>query len=179
MARKTKKPKWKPGKIAKKVLAILATIFLPVIGIALAAVIGQEVGNSIAGPAGSATGGVIGAVVGIATVGIVGIAYFTRKKLPPKEPEPQSELTSPVTQPEPALQHAVNQETVERERDHYVCNSNTHEIHDTKNLQPACNFEMILEEHKIKLGSLTEVEEAIKNQGYDGCRWCMSQYDTG
>ena len=44
---------WKLGKKGKRILAILATIFLPVIGIGLAAAIGQEIGSSVAGAAGS------------------------------------------------------------------------------------------------------------------------------
>lgn len=178
MARKTKKLKWKLSKRAKKAIAIIATIFFPVIGIALASVIGQEVGNSIAGAAGSAPGALIGAAIGIATAGLIGIAYFTRKKLPPKESKPQSNLTPPVAKPEPSPQPTANRGTVESERGRYVCNINSHEIHDTKNLRPACHFEAILEKHKRKLDSLTEVEEAIKNQDYNGCRWCMTRYDT-
>ncbi len=182
MVKKTKKPKWKLGKAGQKALAILAAIFIPglaiVVGTALTAVIGQEIGNSIAGVAGGQAGVLIGATIGLVTGGLTGIAYFTRKKQPPKESKPQANLTPHVTKPEPFPQPATNRETVESEHGRYVCNNNTHEIHDTKNLQPTCSFESILEKHKMKLDSLAEVEEAIKNQGYNGCRWCMTQYDT-
>ena len=168
---------WKLGKKAKRVLAILASIFLPAIGIGLAAAIGQEIGGTVAGAAGSAIDAIIGAAVGFGTAGIIGVAYFARKKTSQQQPEAQSDDTS-APQAEVAAEPSVSPRAERGEEGRYVCNSNTHEIHDTKNLQPACNFERISEEHKTRLDTLAEVEDAIKNQGYNGCRWCMPEYDT-
>ena len=60
----------------------------------------------------------------------------------------------------------------------YLGNSNTMEIHDLNNLKPACQIERMNEEHKVFFYTLEEVEEAIKDQKYDGCKWCMNQYHT-
>jgi len=171
MAWKAKKLEWKP--IVKKVLAVIAAIFIPglaiVVGVALAAVVGQQIGNSVGGALGGNVGVLIGAVVGIASAGLAGIAYFTKKTQTPE---------ADLQQPEPTLP-AANPSSVTSDRGRYVCNTNSLEIHDTRNLQPACHFDAILESHKIKLDSIAEVEEAIRHQGYNGCRWCMSRYDTG
>lgn len=60
----------------------------------------------------------------------------------------------------------------------YVGNENTKEIHDTWHVIKACNYESISQDHKVYLETLKDVESAIKKDGYNGCHWCMQEYDT-
>lgn len=136
-------------------------------------------GYGVGGVAGAIIGGIIGTVAG----GMVGLSIAQQKPIPPKEepapppspaagPEPAPSPTSaeqpdPAPGPVPPAKHG-----------RYVANNHTREIHDTQNLSPACMFDTITEEHKVFLDSLEEVEHAIEKRGYDGCRWCMSSYDT-
>lgn len=65
-----------------------------------------------------------------------------------------------------------------KETHQYIGNSNTKEIHDLHRITKACNFDKIKDEHKVSFESIKEVENAINNLGYNGCRWCLSKYDT-
>jgi hypothetical protein len=61
----------------------------------------------------------------------------------------------------------------------YVGNNNTKEIHDIENITEGCNFDRITDEHKEYFDSVEEIENAMRERGYNGCRWCLSKYDTG
>jgi hypothetical protein len=142
-------------------------------------------GYGLGGAAGAAVGGLIGTIAG----GWIGFSIAQQKPIPPKEePEPPPAPTepkpaqTPTPTPEPDVQPSSTEPAPDPaspvRHGRYVGNSHTHEIHDTENLSPACMFDTITEEHKVFLDSLEEVEQAIEKQGYDGCRWCMSSYDT-
>ena len=60
----------------------------------------------------------------------------------------------------------------------YLGNSNTKEIHDLSNLSSACRIGKMREEHKVFFDNIKDVEQAIKTEGYNGCRWCLSKYHT-
>lgn len=61
----------------------------------------------------------------------------------------------------------------------FVVNTSSKEIHDTRNVTPACNVGSIREEHKKYLDTIEDVKRVITEQGYDGCHYCMPDYDTG
>ncbi len=78
-----------------------------------------------------------------------------------------------------ATQEEPSQPPVVARPGRYVGNTNTREVHDIENITEACNFGRMTEEHKDYFDSIAEVEDAINTQGYNGCHWCMSKYDTG
>jgi len=56
----------------------------------------------------------------------------------------------------------------------YLINEKSKEIHDLNNIHQQCFIDIIKNKTYIK-GS--QLPEYIKN-GYNGCRWCNSKYDT-
>ena len=61
----------------------------------------------------------------------------------------------------------------------YLGNNNTMEIHDLENQNTNCQINEILEEHKVWFNTLEDAKAAMRHEGYNGCRWCMSKYHTG
>lgn len=59
----------------------------------------------------------------------------------------------------------------------YVANPNTKEIHDCANRQIPCYLDLM--KNPIYLETKAEALEYINNQGYNGCAWCFTEYDTG
>lgn len=166
------KKKWNK----ERAKAILWRVLWIVGLILLVGISGAVIGGAVGGPVGAVVGGLMGAAAGAA----IGVSIAMQVQVPPKDEDLQEVKASPSieTIPEPKPEAPMSM-AAKVQHDRYVCNSHTHEIHDTENLKAACMFEAITEEHKVKLNSLQEVEEAIEKQGYNGCRWCMSQYDTG
>jgi hypothetical protein len=60
----------------------------------------------------------------------------------------------------------------------YLANRNTREIHDLTKKQKNCKIEEMNPEHKIPLESIEQVKEYVK-AGYNGCAWCLPEYNTG
>lgn len=60
----------------------------------------------------------------------------------------------------------------------YLGNLNTKEIHDLSNTQPRCHIERISEKNKIYFDTFEAAKKAMETAGYNGCRWCLSAYDT-
>jgi hypothetical protein len=42
-----------------------------------------------------------------------------------------------------------------------------------------CKLKEMKEEHKFWLDNKSEVEDHCENKGYNGCKWCLTKYDTG
>lgn len=61
----------------------------------------------------------------------------------------------------------------------YLGNANSKEIHDLSRIKKACQISRMLEKNKVRFASIEEVESAIEEQGYNGCKWCMPEWDTG
>jgi len=57
----------------------------------------------------------------------------------------------------------------------YIVNENTKEIHDTKNKHHNCHLEVIYQKHFITKQTAYKLIES----GYNGCRWCMKEFDKG
>ena len=93
---------------------------------------------------------------------------------PPPDPQPQ-EVAEP-TAPAPALQPPVAPSV--KKVPEYLGNSNTQEIHDLSKIKPACQINRINEENKVFFDNIEEAKKAMESKGYDGCRWCLSQYHT-
>jgi hypothetical protein len=55
----------------------------------------------------------------------------------------------------------------------YMVNLSSKEIHDLKNTHVNCNLELIV--HK-KFITKRMLKEYLQN-GYNGCRWCMPEYN--
>lgn len=166
----------------ERVKAILWRV-LWIVGMALLVGVSAVIaGAGVGGPAGAIIGGIIGTAIGAG----IGVSIAMQKPLPPKEEEEQEApppspkpITTPPPEPKPVLPtESISEPAPQTTRGRYVGNSHTHEIHDITNLTPACMFDTITEEHKETFNSLKEVEQAIASQGYDGCRWCMSQFNT-
>lgn len=85
---------------------------------------------------------------------------------PPEPPDEQHAPTSPPVAP-----------SVKKDPE-YLGNSNTKEIHDLSNIKPACHIDLINEENKVFFDNIEEAKKAMESKGYDGCRWCLSQYHT-
>ena len=60
----------------------------------------------------------------------------------------------------------------------YLGNNNTKEIHELEKQTTNCQIDEILGEHKVWFNTLEEVKAAIRNEGYNGCAYCMPQYHT-
>ncbi len=119
----------------------------------LGIVLGAVLGAALAGAVGYAVAELPGAVIGGLLGAILGgIAVYYR-------------WSGCKSVPEPAPG--------------YVGNANTKEIHDLSRIKKACQFSKILEKNKVYLASLEEVDRAIEEQGYNGCKWCMPERDTG
>lgn len=97
------------------------------------------------------------------------------KPVPSPAPKP---VPSPA--PKPAPTPAPEPPPVEPpvKSPEYLGNSNTLEIHDLSNLQPACQIDRMTEAHKVFFEDIEEVKRAIDIEGYNGCRWCLSQFHT-
>jgi len=65
------------------------------------------------------------------------------------------------------------------DRGYFIGNSNTMEIHNLYRNTPQCLFELIKEDHKVHFETVQDVGRAVMENGYNGCHWCMPQYDTG
>lgn len=61
----------------------------------------------------------------------------------------------------------------------YLGNSNTKEIHDLNNQTNACQISKMKSSNKVFFKSIREVKKAIKEKGYNGCRWCLTKYNSG
>jgi hypothetical protein len=115
----------------------------------------------------------------IATV-IVAVYYiwswWLKKKSasPPNPPEKIEPPEPPEEQPTPPPPEAPPVRKIPE----YLGNSNTMEIHDLRNLKPACQIERMNYENKIFFDNFEEAKEAMESKGYNGCRWCLSQYHT-
>lgn len=57
----------------------------------------------------------------------------------------------------------------------YIANSHTKEIHDSKNESRNCNLALISKKHFV---TKRKSYKLMKN-GYNGCRWCMKEFDRG
>ncbi len=127
---------------------------------------------------------------------------------PPQEPEPsepkpppvqlQQEVVTPPPRPEPPPAHRPHDVAAPPPESEpppvhqpqeatptstapvpaYLGNSNTMEIHDLGNIQPSCQIDRMNEENKVFFDNIEEAVEAMESKGYNGCRWCLSQYHT-
>lgn len=60
----------------------------------------------------------------------------------------------------------------------YLGNSNTKEIHDLRNIKPTCQIDRMNKENKVLFKNIEEAKKAMESMGYNGCRWCLNQYNT-
>ncbi|MFX0172371.1 MAG: hypothetical protein ACFE9L_10650 [Candidatus Hodarchaeota archaeon] len=60
----------------------------------------------------------------------------------------------------------------------FLGNSNTKEIHDGTRVEDACRVNEILEDHKVWIGTIEGMENAILNLGYNGCAHCLPELHT-
>ncbi|MFC1787365.1 3-hydroxyacyl-CoA dehydrogenase [Halobacteriota archaeon] len=65
----------------------------------------------------------------------------------------------------------------------YLANMNTKEIHDLKadiklKTRGQCQLDEIKEKHKKLVYTEVTVESLVRNEGYNGCKWCLSKYHT-
>jgi hypothetical protein len=61
----------------------------------------------------------------------------------------------------------------------YLANKNTKEIHVFSEIGAGCKYNEIKPEHKIWLDTEQQVNEYIRNLGYNGCKWCYPEKNTG
>ena len=61
----------------------------------------------------------------------------------------------------------------------YLGNSNTKEIHDLKNINGACQISRMKSQNKVFFKSIKDIKKAMHKKGYNGCKWCLSKYNTG
>jgi len=90
---------------------------------------------------------------------------------PPPAPQPQEIAKPTAPAPPPPVAPAV------KKVPEYLGNSNTMEVHDLSNIKPACQIDRMNEENKVFFDN-AEAKKAMESKGYDGCRWCLSQYHT-
>ncbi|WP_019914314.1 hypothetical protein [Paenibacillus sp. HW567] len=57
----------------------------------------------------------------------------------------------------------------------YIVNTNTKEIHKTAKVEPRCRIEEIKPYHRID----TNNAQPYFAQGYNGCKWCYPEKNTG
>lgn len=105
--------------------------------------------------------------VGALIILVVDILYFVTALGYPEPAEPPAEPEPPYP-PGPPSGGC-----------YYIGNNNTKEIHDSCNITSACQFGRIKAEHKVFYGSLQDVENATTYEGYNGCAFCMPEYNTG
>lgn len=61
----------------------------------------------------------------------------------------------------------------------FVINLVTKEIHDTAKISLSCKIHIMSSENKAYTNDFDVVLELFENKGYNGCAWCMPEYDTG
>lgn len=98
------------------------------------------------------------------------IAFF--KALGESPPEPAPIIPEPPVPPGPPERPPFLES-------YYIGNNNTKEIHNSWNVRRNCEFEKIKPEHKVFFDSKQGAINAMENQGYNGCHWCMLEHDTG
>ena len=60
----------------------------------------------------------------------------------------------------------------------YIINTKTKEVHDLKNKKASCRLDLMSSKNKKYVGR-QEMFRLVKEQDYNGCRWCMKIYDRG
>lgn len=60
----------------------------------------------------------------------------------------------------------------------YLANKRSGEIHDLKNLHSNCNHNLIAKRNKQYLRQC-DVDLMFETDEYNGCRWCMPEFDEG
>lgn len=196
-----RKRKWKFNKERAKAILwrVLWIVGMVVLVSVSACMVGSLAGFALAGPPGAIVGAIAGGLLGIGGGAMIGVSIGQQYKMPPKEEAPKKAVAAPPVQSVSAPQQEKTVEEVpsvlalkpqvevsvavegESETHHirYVGNSNTHEIHDIDHITGACMFNRILDKNKVEFDSWQDVEDAIQHKGYNGCHWCMEEYDTG
>ena len=59
----------------------------------------------------------------------------------------------------------------------HLVNEHTREIHDIANSKKSCRISMITSKNRRMV--TTRKAMRLLGQGYDGCRFCMPEYDNG
>lgn len=57
----------------------------------------------------------------------------------------------------------------------YIVNKRTKEIHDTKNEHSNCHLNLISRKRFVTKRKAYK----LMKSGYNGCRWCMKEFDKG
>ena len=57
----------------------------------------------------------------------------------------------------------------------YIVNHHTKEIHRAESTDSRCRFFLMTKAERINKKKL----QKLLTQGYNGCRWCMREYDLG
>ncbi len=60
----------------------------------------------------------------------------------------------------------------------YLANKQTREIHDLINATDACQINEIKGEHRLMVDDEDEVFHLIMEEGFNGCSYCLSEYNT-
>lgn len=120
------------------------------------------------------------------TLSVLGphIMEWLKKPSPPSDVSEKQPASTPPATPTPMPQEAAEPTVpvpatlpVEKSPE-YLANSHTREIHDLSNIKPACHIDLITKEHKVFFDNIEEAKKAMGSKGYDGCKWCLTQYHT-
>jgi hypothetical protein len=169
----------------------LFTFLCTVIGSVGFSIIGFSIGLLLVGWAGALLGAFIGGISG-AVAGIMLGMYETRESLPrrrtPPPPKPQPEPKAPPRPREeppppkpspPPKAPPVQEAPPPKKEPRFLGNANTKEIHDLSKTTNACRVDRMKDKNKVFFETLGDVERAISDEGYNGCKWCLAEYDTG
>lgn len=167
-----KKVKEGVKKFIKKVVEEPVRAIITVAG----GIAGGAVGLAIGGPAGAVAGALIGIGIcrvrfGIRRLPAPGSEVKVPKKVPPVEKAPAEKV--PPVEKAPAEKVPPVEEAPK-----YMGNSNTKEIHDLSKTTKACQIDKMEDRNKVFFDTLEDVERA-RDEGYNGCKWCLPEYDTG